>query len=753
MSNHEFEPNVVFSGMQTDIKPIAIYLPQYHTFPENDAWWGKGFTEWVNVKKGEPLFEGHYQPRVPYKDFGYYDLSKVETMQKQCKLAKEHGIYGFAIYYYWFSGKQLMKEPMQILLEHPELDLPFFLIWANENWTRTWDGKANDVLIQQEYSDADAVQFIWDLKKYIDDDRYMRIDGKPVIAIYAPKEIPNLHKQVAIWRKTARTCGIGELYIMICDSSATAADLQIVDLVDAEYEFPPRLKGYVPSEFKPNNGTAYNYAALVESERPQVPYTDQLDIYRGAMLNWDNSGRRKQGYNCWSGFSFELFYLWLKAEIVYARKYQSPDKRFLFINAWNEWGEGTYLEPDERNGYAALNTLSRAIYSLPFAPENPAENKVVSIGTGIPADSDRSWMCRKMAEPPRIAVQAHVFYEELISTIVQYTNRITLPFDLYITTSSKEKAEVIRKYTDVYSVAEHVQIMVAANKGRDVVPFIAQMSPVIQNYDYLCHLHSKKSNHASIMGDIWRDYLYENLLASSDLVDEILDKFEQDPKLGIIMPENLDLLADFIEWGSNKKLAETLLQRIHLQIDLPDEIIFPAGDMFWMRTKAVKNLFDIAAWEDMIPEENKQIDATVMHAIERLWVYVAKANGYGYLVTRSVVDNRPMVYHAQQTPVSYTESAEKQPADVKNRTSKKKNKRTQSEEAMLNSTANTIGVIMSCKAVLFALVILLGKKIPVIKVARPESAKAYDPLAVAWMFGVKDCLTILRKAIGIYIQK
>lgn len=703
----EFEANMIFTGMSTDIKPIVIYLPQCQT-----------------------------------------SLEQIEIMRKQCKLAKEHGIYGLAI---WCSDKQLMNESVQTLLEHPELDLPFFLILENEKQPHV--DMENGDPTKQLCGTEDAVQFISILKRYIEDNRYMQIDGKPVLAVYAPEEILNLRKQISIWRKAARICGIGELYIMICNSGVSAADLEITELVDAECDFSPYLKNCTFDKLQPDGSIAFDYAALVESERLQLPYTDQIDIYRSAMLGLNHSVHRKTGNNCWSNFSFELFYLWLKAEIVYARKYQTPDKRFLFINAWNECGKETSLQQNEKMGYAALNTLSRAIYGLPFKQNESTVNNITPVGTGIPVDKDRNWMLRNMTRAPRIAVQAHVFYEELISAIVQYTNRIPLPFDLYITTNSKKKSETIRSYTDTYSLAEHVYIMAAANKGRDVVPFIEQMHPVIKNYDYLCHLHTKKSNHASMLGDIWRDYLYENLLASTDLISEILDKFESDPKLGIVMPENLDLLEDFINWGGNKELAETMLERLHLQVELPDKVVFPAGDMFWMRTKAVERLFDIAAWEDMIPEENKQTDGTVMHAIERLWVYVAKAGGYHYLITRNVVDNRPMVYPDGRTPVSYTSLTSSQSTAGRKVSTRKKSKHTRLEEAMLTSAANSIGVTAACKAVLAAIVIPLEKKIPAIQEKGLKPVNVHDPVAVARMFGVGGCMTILRKTIGIYLQK
>ena len=199
----EYQENVKFEGTP-DVKMLAFYLPQYHTFPENDEWWGKGFTEWVNVKNGDARFEGHYQPRVPHKDIGYYNLEDISVLKRQAELAKEHGIYGFCFYYYWFSGKRLMEKPVDMLLEHPEIDLPFCLCWANENWTRAWDGQNKNILIAQDYSDEDDERFMIDLEKYISDKRYIRINGKPLVIVYNPGQIPDCHKSFAKWRECAK---------------------------------------------------------------------------------------------------------------------------------------------------------------------------------------------------------------------------------------------------------------------------------------------------------------------------------------------------------------------------------------------------------------------------------------------------------------------------------------------------------------------------------------------------------------------
>lgn len=638
-----YEHNIDFSSFSTDIKPIALYLPQFHAIPENDEWWGEGFTEWTNVKKGTPRFTNHNQPRIPDEYLGYYDLTDIEVMKKQVALAKQHGIYAFAFYYYWFSGKRLLEKPIDMLLEHPEIDFPFFAIWANENWTRTWDGMANDVLLGQDYSDEDPVNFILDLKKYLDDPRYMRVDGKPVIGLYAPRQVPNLSNVIKLWRKTAQECGIGDILIWTCVSEGSAEDLGFDSLVDGQYEFPPRNKGHVRALTVPNHGTSYSYDELVEIERYFDIEHTKIPTYRGSMLEWDNSARKKTDYHCWDGYSPEKFYLWNCINVAYTRKHFEEDKRFIFVNAWNEWGEGTYLEPDTVYGYSAINALSKAIMDFPYdydetavAWQIPNHNEILYLG-GVPKRLENGWDARLM-ESPRIAIQAHVFYPEVISDICSDLDNITFPYDLYVTTTADHKATYIRKYLEKHSNAQNFHIMVVENKGRDVYPFIQQMKPVITNYDYFCHIHSKKSLHGD-MGSIWKNYLYENLLGSKEIVRQTLYLFEHLHDVGIIFAQNPPFISKFIEWGSNKPFAEWLMRRMNFDDSLPEHILFPAGNMFWGRVAALKDVFEISYLDTDFPEEAGQIDGTIMHAIERIWIPVADKNGYTYQLTRSVLDN------------------------------------------------------------------------------------------------------------------
>ena len=362
-----YQDNIDFSKYNTDIKTLAFYLPQYHTFKENDEWWGKGFMEWTNTKKAKPLFVGHYQPRTPHKDFGYYTLDNVATIKKQVKLAKEHKIFGFIFYYYWFSGKRLMEKPVDLFLNDKSIDFPFCLCWANENWTRTWDGLNDNILIKQDYKKDDYKNFIKDIKKYLLDERYIKIDDKPVIMVYNPDAIPDFKELVTKWRKYAREEGIGELYI-ISKNKFASTDYKYSEFIDASFDFPPHGVGHDAAKITGlSSFRVFNYEKIVDdighlykNHFPLKPF------YYTVTMGWDNSARRKEGYTIYYNYSLKSFYKWLRMIIDETRRRNDIDHRFMFVNAWNEWAEGTYLEPDEKYGYANINTLSKAICDLPF---------------------------------------------------------------------------------------------------------------------------------------------------------------------------------------------------------------------------------------------------------------------------------------------------------------------------------------------------------------------------------------------------
>lgn len=344
---------------------IAFYLPQYHPVPENDYWWGKGFTEWTNVSKAEPNFVGHYQPRIP-ADLGYYDLRLIEVMQQQAELAQRYGIHGFCFYYYWFNGKRLLERPVEQLLLSDKPDLPFCLCWANENWTRRWDGREHEVLMAQSHTVEDDKAVINDLIRFFRDSRYIKIDGRPLILIYRVTLFPNFAETAARWRAICRENGIGEIYIAMVES---------FDLVhsnthpstfgcDAAVEFPPQglaeqkaPTGEILNPDFAGNVADYRDMAIHYATREAPAYTR----FKGVMPGWDNTARRQNNSFCIENATPGAFQAWLEETIEETRMQNYGDERIVFVNAWNEWAEGAYLEPDCRFGHTYLEAVKNAM--------------------------------------------------------------------------------------------------------------------------------------------------------------------------------------------------------------------------------------------------------------------------------------------------------------------------------------------------------------------------------------------------------
>jgi len=280
-------------------------------------------------------------------------------------LAKSHGIYGFGIYYYWFSGKKLLEKPIDLFIKYSNIDFRFLLIWANENWTKKWDGRDKEIFVKQEYFPEDPINFIKDIKKYIMDKRYIKVNGRPILGIYEPNKIPNLPKTIQIWRKKSIELGIGEIFILICINDGKIQDFQNFNLFDAAYEFPPRTS--FQKHRIPNKRTLIYAEVLYNSYyfNDTNINISKLPFFRGLMLEWDNCPRNKYG-TIFDHYSPEQFYMFNKIIIEWTNKHYNKDLRFIFINAWNEWGEGSYLEPDEKYGYASINSLSKAIFNLPY---------------------------------------------------------------------------------------------------------------------------------------------------------------------------------------------------------------------------------------------------------------------------------------------------------------------------------------------------------------------------------------------------
>jgi lipopolysaccharide biosynthesis protein len=347
---------------------IPFYLPQFHAFPENDAWWGTGFTEWANVSAGKPVFLGHNQPFLP-ADLGFYDLSNPSVSRKQYELATGAGIEGFMYYYYWFAGKKLMDMPIANLIAS-EGDTPFCIMWANENWTRRWDGSSENVLIAQDYDEVPATQFIHDVIHHLTDSRYIRIDDKPVISVYRITQIPDYADVLEYWRTAAIAAGLPGLTIVTVDVGRSMDGIE-GDLrdhgLDAYLEFAPHNRAWklqsretlaVDPRFQ---GNILSYASMARDSEAQLREPLESGRYPGVMVNFDNTARRQWQPDLWYGSNPYTFRRWLNSAIS-AIADRDRDHRVLFLNAWNEWAEGTVLEPSQRFGRTYLLAVRDVLY-------------------------------------------------------------------------------------------------------------------------------------------------------------------------------------------------------------------------------------------------------------------------------------------------------------------------------------------------------------------------------------------------------
>ena len=347
---------------------IAFYLPQYHPIPENDRWWGKGFTDWTNVVKAAPNYQGHPQPHLP-ADLGLYDLRVEQVLEEQAALARRYGVHGFCFYSYWFGGKRLLDLPLRRILESGRSPLPFCICWANENWTRTWDGHQDQILIAQEYQKGDAEKFVADMAPYLRHPDYIRIDGRPLLLVYRVDLLPDPLGTADVWRSYCQREGIGDPYLVYMGTfdQGVGKNMNPPAQVgfDAALEFPPHpfaSELIVPPGPLTNphfQGTVHDYqSAALEFLTANVP---GFTRFRGVMPGWDNTPRRQDEGTIYHGSSPGAYQAWLEAALDFTREQCVGEERIVFLNAWNEWAEGAALEPDQRHGHGYLEATRAAL--------------------------------------------------------------------------------------------------------------------------------------------------------------------------------------------------------------------------------------------------------------------------------------------------------------------------------------------------------------------------------------------------------
>lgn len=577
---------------------VAFYLPQFHPIPENDEWWGKGFTEWRNVTRALPQFEGHAQPRLP-GDLGFYDLRNPEVMHEQARLAREYGIGAFCFYFYWFGGKTLLETPLRNWLADSTIDLPFCLCWANEKWSRRWDGRGDDILMDQQHSSEDDLAFISYVADYLRDPRYLRVEGKPILLLYRPGLLPHAAATAQRWREWCLDNGVGEIhlaYVQSFDNSNPA-----VFGFDAAVEFPPNFVNSpsVTSRqrlINPNySGQILDWRAMADAmqERGAADYL----LYRGINPGWDNEPRRPGEGRTFLHSSPRAYGEWLQ-HCIGARAAATPESRnLIFVNAWNEWAEGAVLEPDAQLGYAYLEETRRAMWRATAPTSPPVQD--------VPTAVIHAWYMEE--------------FHELLDAIVASD----LSWRLVVTTSAMH-AETIRSRLSASRFA--FELVITENRGRDILPFLRVAGKLLdEGTQIVLKLHTKRTVHRTD-GNLWRRELVERLIGGSR-GNDIFDAFQRQPDLGMVGAEgHIQLLAPYL--GANSDNLDYLSAKAGIPGLDPDTDLFMPGSMFWIRLDALRPILDanLAEWE--FEQEAGQIDGTAAHALERMFCMSARAAGF-----------------------------------------------------------------------------------------------------------------------------
>lgn len=608
---YESEGAEAYVRHASDPRLVAFHLPQFHPIAENDHFWGKGFTEWTNVTSAKPRFVEHRQPLLP-GELGFYDLRLEESVHAQIELAKKHGIYGFCYYYYWFSGKRLLEKPLDIILKHKEWDFNFMIAWANENWTKRWDGLDNEVIVAQKYLDTDPLDFIKDVEPILLDPRYIREDGKPVLVVYRGSKLGDPAKYVKAWREYFLKKHKQELHILSVLGLDTSDPRKFG--FDGGIEFEPltaakridfnKAKPHPPNiysrlldkQFK--GGIAdYRQIALFDTYAKPVFH---FPTYKSVMPSWDNDARKKgNGSTVFYGANPDIYGQWLDRAI----QRSSSSSPMVFINAWNEWAEGAVLEPTRHNGSAILNRTTQVLASHSRNKTNTETFPMYGI---------------RRDDKTKVAVVVHAFYKEEWLYIKHKLKQLKdVPYDLFVTLT--ERSQELRE--KIEAEFPSATITLVPNRGRDILPFIFLLPRLkTAGYEYVLKLHTKRSIHRGD-GQEWLQSSVENLLPNQKRVKAIIEELQSGTAvigpvdhfvaLSQYMGRNYEHISRLLHDRYDDEKADALMASIN-------DYGFFAGSMFWARVDAFDSLMRVPFIPEDFESERGQIDGTMAHAVERL---------------------------------------------------------------------------------------------------------------------------------------
>ena len=559
------EDNFDFSGYSTNIKTIVLYNPMNKLIN--------------NINNNRMLTPNG---------------NTIKEIEDQINLVKNHGIYGFGFYYFWPSDETNFKEPLNIIIQNKNLEINFFLIMEKQN------EETNHIKI-------DIIQFYDDIKKYVEDERYIKFEDKYIIGI---NNLDVNENDINILRQKFRESGLGEIFIL-SKSNEFKNNLSTKNIFDGLY-YLPSYDSLEKVIFYFNNTNGYFYTHLLYNNIPGQINDENNIIFRTSipLTKYPIYINETKTY-LYGDYTPEKFYFWNKINIEWTLNNLSKDTQYIFIDGFDN------LQPDPILGYSNINSFSKALYGLSY----------------IFNDKTKNFNLKNLEKEVLVLVQAHIYYTDLLEEIINKVNNIPVPFDLYITTNTQEKKEFIENYLKLNNKANKYEILITPNKGRDVIPCLIQLKDIIMKYKYFCHIHTKKHGETDELGNHWKKYLYENLLGNKTIIQQILSDFENHENLGLMFPEHFYVQIKYA-YGynpSNWKFINYLFDILFPDLNVKSGDIrnFPVGNMFWARTKAVYQMFNETIINSA-PEERGQIDGTILHAIERFWPFLAKLNGYDY---------------------------------------------------------------------------------------------------------------------------
>jgi len=590
-----------------DLDVFAFYLPQFHECEVNNKAWGQGFTEWTNVTRAKPQFIGHYQPRLP-GEFGFYDLTHPDVIEKQIDLAKNYGLAGFCFHYYWFSGKQLLFEPIQKFMDSQPENFSFIVNWANENWTRRWDGQDNEIILKNEFDNFDLETFFNDLLPIISHKNYREFaPGIPWVSVYRPELLPDPMNFVEGMCRLAKTHGFKGLHLSMCRSFDQRDPKKYG--FNSSIEFPPHG---VPNYIRPINhqstivnrdfkGHIYNmseYSEIYEQTHTEKENGSEIPLFRTTFPSWDNEARKPGKGTAFVGTTPQEFLNWTSVAANLTSR-DAQDRKVMFINAWNEWAEGAYLEPDRKYGHAYLNSLGKVIHGY--------KNKNLKLQKKVEEVSS----AQGIKKTDKKAVVLHLFYPSLVDEFAEVFSSLTSDFDFFVSVSKNLPPMQLETITNKL---ENCTVVPVENRGRDILPFISLVKKLkLSRYQAICKIHSKLSAHRTD-GKVWRQSLVDGLLGSQKIIQESLSMLQEGS--GIVAPKKF--IKNFDKFvGSNRSKVEQLCKVNSISFN--NQSRFVAGTMFWTHQRVVEAIENLSLEVVDFEHERLQIDGTMAHACERFF--------------------------------------------------------------------------------------------------------------------------------------